>query len=382
MLPQNTKLKIAVNCWVLRNKDLDGIGHFTVNVISRIIRSHPEVDFLIMCDRNFTENYFDFVNVKKYKVFPSRRHPLLYLIWMEFVVSFFLKKHKPDLFISSDGFLSLLSDYRQLPVIHDLNFVHYPQDLKLKNRLYYNFFFKRFAKKAKRIATVSAYSKMDIIKQYHIPAEKIDTVFNGINKGFYVLSEEEKMAARKKYSDGRPYFFFVGSVHPRKNLTRLLNAFGEFKKHTGSDFKLVIAGAMLWGTSEILKAWRESAFENDIYFTGRLTDQDLSQALGAAYALTFIPVFEGFGIPIIEAFEAGVPALVSNVTSLPEVAGDAAVYVNPFDVDSITNGMTELYENKNNICNKLVEKGFVQKQNFSWDKTAILLWQSMIKAIR
>ncbi len=381
MSQKSIRRKIAVNCWILRNKNLDGIGNFTVNAIFRIIRDHPEADFLILCDSNFTENYFDLPNAKKYRIFPSLRHPLLYFFYMEFVVSVFLRKHKPDIFVSTDGFLSLMSNCIQLPVIHDLNFIHYPRDLKLKNRLYYNLFFKRFAKKAKRIATVSEYSKNDIIKHYKIPAEKIDKVFNGINNTFYVLSAEEKTTVRKKYSGGVSYFFFVGSVHPRKNLVRLLSAFGEFKMSTGSDFKLVIAGNMLWGTSEIMNAWNESAFKNDILFTGWLSDHELCEALGAAYALTFVPVFEGFGIPIIEAFEAGVPVLVSNLTSLPEVAGNAAIYANPFDITSICAGMTELYENKNDICASLIEKGFLQKQKFSWDRTAALLWNSIVNAM-
>ena len=381
MAKKKARLKIAINCWILRNKNLDGIGNFTVNAISRIIQSHPEEDFLILCDYNFTENYFDFPNVKKFHIFPSRRHPLLYVFYMEFVVGFFLKWHKADIFVSPDGFLSLMSGCAQVPVIHDLNFIHYPKDLKLKNRVYYNFFFKRFAKKAKRIATVSEFSKMDIVEQYKIPVEKIDKVFNGINNGFHILTKDEKNAARQKYSGGVPYFFFVGSLHPRKNLVRLLAAFKEFKITTACNFKLVVAGSMLWGKSEITSALDEHPFKNDIYFTGRLTDSDLSQALGAAYAFTFVPVFEGFGIPIIEAFEAGVPVLTSGVSSLPEIAGTAAIYADPFNVLSIAAGMIELYENKNDICGILVKKGLLQKQNFSWDKTASLLWNCIVKAM-
>jgi glycosyltransferase involved in cell wall biosynthesis len=382
LLNKNTKRTIAVNCWILRNKHLDGIGYFTVNTISRIIKDHPDTDFLIMCDRNFNEDYFDFPNTARHKIFPAFRHPLLYVFYMELVVPLFLKKHKPDIFVSVDGFLSLMSNCVQLPVIHDLNFAHYPKDLKLKNRLYYNFFFKRFAKKATRIATVSAFSKNDIIDLYKIPGNKIDIIPNGVNSNFRVLKPEEKITAQKKYSGGVPYFFFVGSIHPRKNMVRLLLAFNEFKKSTGSNFKLVIAGTMLWSRSALLTTYNQSPYKADINFTGRLTDDEITQALGGAYALVFVPVFEGFGIPVVEAFNAGIPVLTSNVTSLPEIAADAAVYADPFDIAAIAAGMRKLYENKDGLCTRLVEKGFIQKQRFSWDNMATLLWKSIEKAIQ
>ena len=123
---------------------------------------------------------------------------MLFIFFMELVVGFFLKWYKADIFVSPDGFLSMISGCAQVPVIHDLNFIHYPKDLKLKNRVYYNIFFKRFAKKAKRIATVSEFSKMDIVEQYKIPAEKIDKVFNGINNVFHVLTDAEKKCSLSK----------------------------------------------------------------------------------------------------------------------------------------------------------------------------------------
>lgn len=374
-------MRIVVNCWVLRNKQLDGIGYFTINSLPRIIQKNPAVSFIILCDRNFREPYFNFPNVTIKKVFPPYRHPLLYVFYMEFMIPFVLRKLKPDLFVSAEGFLSLSSSCKQLPIIYDLNFEHNPENLALKNRLYFRFFFKRFAKKAVRIATISEYSKKDIAKLYDIPLQKIDNVSCGIKADFYVLSEVEKEFGRNKFTNGYPYFFFVGSMHPRKNMNRLLLAFEQFKKNTGSDFKLLIAGSMTWNKSDILTTYEQSPFKNDILFTGRLTDEDLKQALGAAYALSFVPLFEGFGLPIVEAFEAGVPVLTSTVTSLPEVAGDAAMYADPLDVESIANGMQQLFENKDGLCSRLIEKGFKQKQHFSWDNTAALLWKSMQMAI-
>ena len=374
-------MKIVINCWVLRNKQLDGIGYFTINTLQRIIKANPDVSFIILCDKNFTEPYFDFKNVTIKRVFPPYRHPLLYIFYFEIVLPFVLRKLKPDLFLSAEGFLSLLSSCKQVPLIYDLNFEHYPENLAFKNRIYFRFFFKRFAKKATRIATISEYSKADIVQLYKIAPGKVDNVSCGINSNFYVLPETERSIARERYSGGIPYFFFVGSMHPRKNMLRLLQGFNEFKKQSNSNLKLVIAGAMVWNQSEILDAYENSVYKNDIHFTGRLSDDELKQALGAAYALTFVPIFEGFGLPIVEAFEAGVPVLAANATSLPEVAGNAAVYADPFDVVSIAAGMNELYENKNGLLAGLIEKGFEQKKLFSWDRTAALLWDSMQKAM-
>lgn len=375
-------MKITINCWVLRNKNIDGIGYFTINTFQRIIKANPQVSFVMLCDKNFTESYFDYPNVEIRRLFPPYRHPVLYILYLEFILPFALWRSKPDLFVSAEGFLSLMSSCRQLPLIYDLNFEHNPENLSFKNRLYFRFFFKRFARKAKRIATISEFSKQDIVNWYKVPAEKIDNVSCGINSNFYVLSAEAKKTAQQKFSSGIHYFFFVGSMHPRKNMLRLLQAFNIFKEKTGSNFKLVIAGAMVWNKSEIMDAYEQSPYKSDINFTGRLSDDDLKLALGAAYALSFVPIFEGFGLPIVEAFEAGVPVLAANATSLPEVAGDAAVYADPFDVQSICDGLVKLYENKNNLCDQLIAKGFEQKKLFSWDRTAKLLWESMQKAMQ
>ena len=371
-------MTIAVNCWILRNKKLDGIGYFTVNAIAHLIKDHPEVHFQILCDKKFTESYFDYPNVTKHKLFPALRHPVLYVIYMELVLPFFLRKHKPDLLVSADGYLSLLSSCKQIPVIYDINFEHKPQDVKLKNRIYFKFFFKRFARKAKRIATISEYSKKDIADYYKLDPLTIDNVSCGINSDFLPLHEQEIIAVKNKWSGGKPYFFFVGSMHPRKNIKRLIDGFNLFKQNTGSDFKLILAGSILWSKTEIEDSYTKSPFKDDILFTGRLSDEDLQKMLGAAFALSFVPIFEGFGLPIVEAFQSGVPVICSNVTSMPEVAGDAAWMVDPFRIDDIAEGMEKLSADTE-FRNQLIAKGHIQKKKFSWEQTAKLLWECISK---
>ena len=373
-------MTIAINCWVLRNKNLDGIGYYTVNSIPLLIKAHPEVQFLLLCDKNFSENYFDYKNVTIHRIFPALRHPVLYVLYLEIMLPLFLKKHKPDMYFSVDGFLSLLSSCPQIPLIHDINFEHNPKDLTWKNRVYYRFFFSRFVKKAKRIATISAYSKSDISNFYKADASKIDIVSAGVSNEFTPLEKDECAAVRNKWSAGKPYFFFVGSMHPRKNIKRLIEAFTLFKKDTGSDYKLVLAGSILWSKSEIEEAYQNSFCKDDIIFTGRLSDNDLKKVTAAAFALSFVPVFEGFGLPILEAMQSGVPVICSNVTSMPEVAGDAALMVDPYNVNDIAKGLERLYRD-DAFRIELMRRGHIQKAKFSWQKTADLIWDCIIRAI-
>lgn len=368
-------MRIAVNGWVLRNKQLDGIGNFTVQTLSRMMRENGDVHFDLLCDRNFKNDYFDFENVTCHYVFPPYRHPALYVIYMELFLPFILKRLKPDLLLSMDGFLSLGSSVPQVPVIYDLNFEYYPQDHKWRNRVYYRSFFKRFARKAIRIATISEFSKSDIVRLYGIDKAKIDNVSCGIKEKFMPLSENDKARVRQQHSFGCPYFFFVGSMHPRKNIIRLMEAFDIFKADTGSDYKLILSGHILWDDKNILSAMEKLKFKSDIVFTGRVSDEELNGLLGAAACLSFVPTFEGFGLPIVEAFQSEVPVICSNTTSMPEVAGDATILVNPFDVTEIAQAMKTIFRNEGGLCASLVEKGRKQKLKFSWDLTAASLMQ-------
>ena len=374
-------MKIAANCWILRNKQIDGIGNFIIETLQPLILAHPEIEFQILCDKNFTEDYFDFPNVTKHRIFPALRHPLLYVFYMEIILGFFLKKHKPDLFLGMDGFLCLNAITKQLPVIYDLNFEHFPQDLPFRNRFYFRTFFKRFAKKAERIATISEYSKEDIIKTYGIKPSLIDNVSCGIKDKFFPIGSEKKIEIKDRYAAGEEYFFFVGSMHPRKNIIRLFYSFDLFKKETQSKFKLILAGHILWDDENIQAVLDSLNSKQDIIFTGRVSDELLNELMGSAYCLSFVPIFEGFGLPIVEAFQAGVPVICSNVTSMPEVAGDAALQVDPFDVNDIADAMQNISGNST-LRDELIAKGHEQKKLFTWNKTANLLYESIMKTLQ
>jgi len=367
---------IAVNTRLLLQEKLEGIGWFTRETLSRITRDHPEHQFIFIFDRPYASEFIFADNVKPIVLSPPTRHPVLWYIWFEFQIPRILKKYKADLFFSPDGYLSLNTRVRQLAAIHDINFAHRPKDLPWLKAKYYNYFFPRFARKAKRIVTVSYFSKEDINRIYKIGGDKIDVVYNGVNTLYKPTLESEKQLTKDKYAGGKEYFLFVGSLHPRKNICGLLRAYDAFRTSVDSDVKLLIVGESMFKTRDIELTYEGMRYRNDVVFTGRLSTEELHQALGASLSLTFVPFFEGFGIPVIEAMNAGVPVICSNTTSLPEVGGNAVLYVDPFSPNQIKDAMVKIFQEKE-LRDSLIEKGFIQKDKFSWDKTAELLWGSI-----
>ncbi len=373
-------MKIAVNTRLLLEGKMDGIAWFTYETISRITRSHPEHEFLFIFDRPHSDFFIFSDNVRPVVAHPQARHPVLWYLFFEFGIPAVLKKYKPDLFLSPDGWLSLRTDTKSMAVIHDLNFEKHPEFIPRLVRSYYHHFFPRFARRADRIATVSEYTKRDIVERYEVSPGKIDVVYNGANENYVPVSGEVKAGIRAKYTNGSPYFIFVGTIHPRKNLTNLFRAFGEFKRSKDTDVKLLIVGDRKWWTGDIREAYENLQCKDDVVFGGRMSSEELHKVIASAMAMTYVSYFEGFGIPIVEAFYCHVPVITSNVTSMPEVAGDAAMLVDPFSVGSIRDAMLKVASDEA-FRNQLVEKGAARKNEFTWQKSADRLWASMAKLL-
>lgn len=372
-------MKIAVNTRLLLANRLEGIGWFSFQTLKRITKDHPDVHFIYLFDRDFDESFITSNNITPLIIGPQARHPFLYYAWFQWSVKQTLSRLKPDLFLSPDGFLSLGAKTRQLPVIHDINFHHFPQDVSRLSARYYNYFFPKYARAATRIATVSEYSKQDIAKTYGVNPAKIDVVYNGINEFFQPLDTNSKNAVKQKWTQGQDYFVYVGSLHPRKNIPNLIRGFNAFKQN-GSPIKLVLAGPLFWGKEEIDAALNASIYKNDVIFTGRLNNEELNAVLASALAMTMVPRYEGFGIPVVEAMQAGVPVIYSNVSSLPEVAGNTGIAVNQNDPLDIARAMLQMAGDET-LRRSCIEKGLIQKQKFSWDRSAQLLWESIEKCV-
>ncbi len=373
-------MRIAINTRFLLPKKMEGFGWYTYEISKRLVENHPEHEFFFFFDRPFDQKFIFAKNVTPIVLFPPARHPFLFYWWFNFSVTKALKKYKIDLFFSPDGYLSLRTNLPQIATIHDLNFEHFPQDIPTTPRKYLQSFFPKFARKAQKIITVSHYSKNDIIEKYGINAEKIFVTWNAASNSFKVLDHKSCLTVRNQYVSGKEYFIFVGSIHPRKNVQRLLDAFSLYKKNNMDGFDLVIVGESLWKNksnpftiSEEIKPF--------IHFTGHLPLEELANLMGAASCLTYVPYFEGFGIPLVEAMQSGVPIISGNLTSLPEVVGDAAILVDPYNVQEIANAMEKIYLNPV-LRADLAEKGLKRSKLFSWDNAAEEVWKEIISIIQ
>lgn len=369
-------MRIAINTRLLIKDKLEGIGWFTYETTKRIALGHPEHQFYLLFDREPHPDFIFSTNTIPVVLSPQARHPLLWFLWFEFSVKRFLKKNNVDLFLSPDGYIPLKCKTPTISVIHDINFHHYPQGIPYLTRKYYNYFFPRFAQRANRIVTVSNYSKHDIAQSFNISPCKISVAYNGANEAFTPISPEAAQTTRNELTTGNPYFVFVGALSPRKNVARLIQAFKQFLKSSEKDYKLVIVGEPMFMTSDIKDALDNLNDPTAVVFAGRLQVERLRMVLGSAVALVYVPYFEGFGIPLVEAMRCHLPIIGSNRTSIPEVIGEAGLLVDPFNTEDIALAMLKVATD-HNLRSTLVEKSAIRKSDFSWDNTASNLYKAM-----
>ena len=373
-------MKIVVNTRLLRENQMDGIGWFAYNTLKYITKINPQIEFHFLFDSGSDKKFLFTENIVAHNLFPPAKHAILNIAWFELSVKNYLKQVNPDLFFSPDGILCLGWKGKQHGVIHDINFAHIPEDLKWANRTFYNYFFPKYAEKASGLATVSEFSKNDIIKTFGTNPSKIDVVYCGINEFFKPLDDQTKKEVKRKYSRGADYFIFVGTLHPRKNIMRLLQAFEQFKLAVASDAKLLLIGREMYRTREIHDYHETMKYKTDVIFTGPLPSQELKLVFGSALCLTFIPYFEGFGIPPIEAMQCDVPVIAADATSIPEVVGNAALLVDPFNTNEIVNAMKRIWEEPQ-LRQELINRGRIRKLAFPWERTGKLLWDSISKLL-
>lgn len=279
----------------------------------------------------------------------------------------YLHKPRPNIFFTPTHYAPRFCPVPSVISIMDLSYVHFPQTFK-KSDLYQLTSWTAYSvKKAKRIITISEASKNDIIKHYQVTPDRVMVTYPGFKPTLSQKPPEIKMdQILKKYGINGNYLLFVGTLQPRKNIARLIEA---FSKLNSPSINLVIVGKAGWLYEEIYAAPKKFGVEKRVKFLDYVSDEDLSILYKNALCFVLPSLYEGFGLPILEAMSNGCPVVTSNVSSLPEAAGTAAVFVDPESVQSIKEGIEKVTQDQR-LRRKLIENGFKQVKKFSWEKTA------------
>jgi len=279
-------------------------------------------------------------------------------------------ERKIDIFHATDHYIPKLGKTPLVATVHDaIPFTH-PQWTPLRHRLLISPVFRLSARWAQRLITVSHFSKTQIIDYFGIAPEKISVIPNGVNERWFRpvdhLQLEELL---QKYELPKQYVIFVGTLQPRKNIKRLIRAYQTMRTQLRQEFGLVIVGRAGWGCDSTVNFIQESAQKDKVKWLKYLPQDHVETLVKGASCLALPSLAEGFGLPVVEAFAAGVPVLTSNTTSLPEVAADAAWQVDPTNVEDIAAGLEKILDDKT-LSEQLKIKGSVQARQFSWERTA------------
>ena len=360
------KMKIGLDGNEANTENRVGSGKYSYELIKQF-SNDTKYEFEVFLKQNPLSDLPKESKNFKYKVFGPK------FMWTQFALPLHLTfGKKPDVFFSMSHYGPRFSPVPYVITIFDLSYLHYPRlfnkdDLhKLTNWTKYSI------KGAKHILAISKSTKEDIVKNYGVEPNKITVTYIGYDgKLFRPQSKEKIQRMKKDYKINGDYIIFVGTLQPRKNLESLIEAFKKLTLNSSlitHHLQLVIAGKKGWLYDSIFEKVKDLNLSERIRFTDYVPNTDLPPLIYGAKAYVLPSLWEGFGIPVVEAQACGVPVVVSNVSSLPEVIGDSGILVDPEKVDSIADGIMKALSEETRII--LVKKGLENVKRFSWEKCA------------
>jgi glycosyltransferase involved in cell wall biosynthesis len=294
-------------------------------------------------------------------------------LWTHVRLSREMAQHPPDLLFVPAHVLPLIHPRHNVVTVHDLGYHYYPEAHTLFQNLYLRWSTRYNARTADRILADSEATRNDLIHYYRVPEDKIAVVYPGRDETLVPVTDPRRLEeVRARYTLSESYFLYVGTLHPRKNLVRLVQAFARLPDAMQArlpDLQLVLAGQKGWLCEEIFAEVRRLDVENRVLLTGYVPDEDLPALLSGALAFVFPSLYEGFGLPVLEAMACGTPVICANTSSLPEVAGDAALLVDPLDTSDIAAALARVVID-GNVRHALAGAGFRRVQQFSWRRCA------------
>ncbi len=358
-------LRIGVNARYIQRKTT-GIEKYISQTMKELLHINTAHDYLLyFCKGPLIHQFLTKKNVHTHVTRFPTQFTFLRIIWEQFMLAKELKMKNITLFHGTSFVLPLFKPCKYILTIYDLSYLYYPESYTLLSRLYYKIFLPHSIRVADRIITISQAAKKEIMKEFAIPERKIDVIYPAVDPEFKRRNKEDTQAfIKQEYSISAPFLLFVGSLIPRKNIVRIIQAFHNLQQ---DKCKLVIIGKKGWLYKPIFDTVRKLHLENKVIFTSYLKNEHLPFFYNAAEALVFTSLHEGFGIPILEAMASGCPVITSNCSSMPEVAGNAALLVDPKNINEITQAMKEIITNKE-LCRVLVKKGLTRVNIFSWKK--------------
>ncbi|MCR5323412.1 MAG: glycosyltransferase family 4 protein [Lachnospiraceae bacterium] len=360
-------MKIAINADMFMNSNYTGIPRYAYEIITYWSKAHNENEYYLLSNRKlcidkslFPENWH-FIDQPVYKTYK----------WLFKLAVFFLT-NKIDAYWTANSILPFfIPGIKYYSTIHDLAFLKYDV-AEEKNSIRLKRFLKPSVALSKKIFVVSKSTAKDVIKLLHIPKKKIIIGYPGkvgLRNKYFNLKDES--FDNKELQVIKKYFLFISTIEPRKNIPTIVRAYEEYCDRFGTDYSLILAGGLGWKYDAILEAIENSRYRKNIILPGFISEKDKILLLNNADIFLFPSLYEGFGLPILEAFEFGVPVITTNVSSMPEVAGDAAFYINdPYDSHALANQMNlvvNLNEDELDIYKMRMAK---RLSRFRWEKVA------------
>ena len=343
-----------------------GIGTYVRNLLKQLARIDQETEYVLLC-RACDTSIVNELGVNFRAVAEAARN---YSFSEQVHIPMVLRREGVDLYHAPHYVLPPLTQCKSIVTIHDVIHLLFPQ--YLPNRLahlYARASLWAAARRADRILTVSETSKHDILWRFKIPAEKVTVIYNAIDERFNVEpSDEQVQRVRERYQLDEQFILYVGNIKPHKNLERLIDAFDRLRASGFPHVRLLIIGDEISKYPALRRAVHVHKLHKEVRFLGFVPIETLAVLYRLADVFVFPSLYEGFGLPPLEAMASGAPVVTSNVSSLPEVVGDAALLVDPYDSESIADGMRQLLTD-DDLRATLRARGFARAKQYSWQQS-------------